>query len=129
MNSVKLYTNQVGGHHCIATYQGCIMKPYNEQEARMYNFLPLEFPQLIPFIPKYYGVISSLKYSYSDTLVNLHDDKCIKLDKSTISSDEVKESKKSLSPMGRIVDCCSKKEDWLNSLIHKRLKCEKTSMN
>jgi len=53
---IELYKHQVGGHHCIISCNGYIFKPYNEHEAYMYSFIPYKFPQLVPFIPKYYGV-------------------------------------------------------------------------
>ncbi len=52
------YANQVGGHHCIMSYNGCILKPFSENEAIMYDLIPIRCPSLIPFLTEYYGCLS-----------------------------------------------------------------------
>ena len=55
---ISLYNNQVGGHHCILSYNGYIYKPYNEHESSIYSSIPYKFPHLLLFLPKFFGVIN-----------------------------------------------------------------------
>ena len=53
----SMYENQVAGHHCIISYHGYVLKPYNDCEANMYSLIPIKYPALAPFIPKFHGIL------------------------------------------------------------------------
>ena len=120
-NQLELYEHQVGGHHCIIRYNGYILKPYSDHEAFMYNFLPMKFPHLIPFLPQFFGVITFADF----TSLNFKESSFVPLNVLP-NNKEMKEIY--ISPTSdRISNEYKERNDWLKMLFHKRFNIENAS--
>ncbi len=55
--SLPIFRNQVGGHMPLLWNSGRICKPLMQSEFSFYHSLERELPDLVPFIPTYYGIM------------------------------------------------------------------------
>ena len=118
-SNIKLYEHQVGGHHCIIASNGYIFKPYSEREALMYSFIPYKYPQLIPFLAKFYGVTDILDTDSSTT-------KTSKL--SITSKDPILTKEPSTAELiTHKQNEHTEKMEWVKKLLHKHLSTKPTS--
>ena len=54
---IPLYRYQVAGHSLLLSHAGTVCKPLIPTEQRFYCLLQSQLPCLMPFVPKYYGVL------------------------------------------------------------------------
>lgn len=54
----SFYRHQVAGHYPILWKSGVICKPIQKYELEFYKQVEIKFPALLPFVPRYLGVVS-----------------------------------------------------------------------
>lgn len=114
---VRLYEHQVGGHHCIVSCNGFVFKPYNEHEAFMYSLIPWKFPQLVPFLPKFYGVTDLTDSDLSAAAVQPRLEDSSKGPQASCSSRHPSDKDK----------LSTSRAEWLRRLVSKRYSTKSTS--
>lgn len=118
-----LYREQVGGHHCIISYKDFILKPYDHNESYIYSIIPYKFPKIVNLVPKYYGVVdlNLIDSPTSDLTSSFESEK--------INEDPGKDMKEvmTMDGMSVINQEETDKEQWLDSLFHRRFDCNNTS--
>lgn len=63
---LKFFRNQVAGHNALLWDSGTVCKPLIPAEYDFYSTLEYNSPKLIPYVPKYYGIMSIDKSAVSD---------------------------------------------------------------
>jgi hypothetical protein len=110
--------HQVGGHHCIISYEGCILKPYNENEASMYHLIPRKYPHLTPFLSEFYGIVHFVDSEMGafQTMTEL-------------SLEILKDTTLAFSRLNKSTNGYSidQREEWLKTLFFKRFNRKHTS--
>eukprot|EP00826_Nyctotherus_ovalis_P015799 TRINITY_DN14524_c0_g1_i5.p1 TRINITY_DN14524_c0_g1~~TRINITY_DN14524_c0_g1_i5.p1 ORF type:complete len:228 (-),score=44.32 TRINITY_DN14524_c0_g1_i5:153-836(-) len=115
---VRLYEHQVGGHHCIVSCNGFVFKPYNKHEAFMYSLIPWKFPQLVPFLPKFYGVTDLMGPDLSSVAIHPRFEDSAPKDPQANCTSRHPNDKDKLS---------TNRTEWLQRLISERFNTKNTS--
>ena len=110
--------HQVGGHHCIISYKGFVLKPYNENEASMYYLIPRKYPHLAPFLSEFYGIIyfvDSQMQAFQET--------------TELSLEILKDTTRTLNLPNQSADhyAIDQRKEWLKTIFLKRFNRKHTS--
>mmetsp|Transcript_10973 Transcript_10973/g.20178 ORF Transcript_10973/g.20178 Transcript_10973/m.20178 type:complete len:405 (-) Transcript_10973:282-1496(-) len=74
-DKLHFYRHQVAGHYPIFWKSGVICKPIQKNELEFYKHVEENIPHLVPFIPRYLGVVTVNHYQLPPTPTDMKNDR------------------------------------------------------